>query len=183
MVYADRRVEERRTPAAELTPQARHSDRIVETLEEELQVSRHAIVAVARHSDGLPEAIEIQEQPEGDANRIELRRVESYTTLLIEPSRPPSKGGNNRALHSHRLTIGGEHYSFLALGARKWVFASDLVTFDFVTTREGYRNIQHWTLRTFDKNGKAVTRGVRGRKPKLRTAMARVPGSRREFRS
>src|SRR5680860_1048998 len=45
---------------AELTPKSRHSDPAVQALEEELQVSRHALVAVARHPDGLPEAIEIE---------------------------------------------------------------------------------------------------------------------------
>ena len=167
---------------AELPRDSRASDPAVQALEGELQVSRHAIVAVARHPDGLPEAIEIQEPPTGEAGRIELQPIENYTTVLIEPSRPPSKGGNTRALHRHRLTIGGEHYSFLALGTRKWVFATDRVSFDFVTTPEGYRNIQSWTLRAFDKNGKAVTRGIRGTKPKLRTAATRMPGSRREFR-
>lgn len=168
---------------AELPDTSRSSDKAVQDLEGELQVSRHAIVAVARHPSGLPEAIEIQEPPSGEAGRIELQPVENYTTWLIEPSRPPSKGGNTRALHSHRLTIGGEHYSFLALGTRKWVFAEDKVSFDFVITSEGYRNIQSWSIRTFDNSGKGVTRGIRGSKPKLRTAVARVPGSRREFRS
>lgn len=168
---------------AELPSTARAADAAVQELERELQVSRHAIAAVAHHRDGLPQAIEIQEPPTGEAGRIELQPVEAYTTWLVEPSRPPSKGGNTRALHRHRLTIGGEYYSFLALGSRKWVFATDRVSFDYVTTAEGYRNIQSWTLRAFDKNGKAVSRGIRGGKPKLRTAVARMPGSRREFRS
>lgn len=168
---------------AELPPTVGAADMTVQELERDLQVSKHAIVAVARHPGGLPAALEVQEPPSGEAGRIEMQPIEAYATWLIEPSRPPSKGGNSRALHSHRLTIGGEHYSFLALGTRRWVFADDKVSFDFVTTPEGYRNIQSWTIRTFDKNGKAVLRGIRGRKPTLRAAAARMPGSRRESRS
>lgn len=163
-----------------LPPTSAPGDIAVQELEAELQVFRHAIVAVARHPDGLPAAVSIQEPPQGEAGRITLRPIENYTTILAEPGRPPSKGGNTRALHSHRLTIDGEHYSFLALGSRKWVFASDVVSFDYVLTPEGYRNIIKHSLRAFDKNGKAVVRGDRGSKPTLRTAPTRLPGSRRE---
>lgn len=167
----------------ELPATARASEDAVQALEAQLQVSRHAIVAVARHRDGFPDAIKIQESPQGEAGRVELRPFEAYTTVLIEPGRPPSKGGNTRALHSHRLTIDGEHYSLLALGTKRWVFKTDVVSFDFITATEGYRNILKQSLRTFDKNGKAVPRGDRGAKSKLRTAQARAPGSRREWRS
>lgn len=165
---------------AALPPTTRSGDMAVQELEGELQVSRHAIAAVARNPDGLPQAIQVQEPPEGEEGRISLRPIENYTTILAEPGRPPSKGGNTRALHSHRLTVDGEHYSFLALGSRKWIFASDVVSFDYVLTPEGYRNIIKHSLRAFDKNGKAVVRGDRGSKPTLRTAPARLPGSRRE---
>lgn len=168
---------------AALPPTSRSGDAAVQELEGELQVSRHAIAAVARHPEGLPEAIEVQEPPEGDEGRIAPRPVESYSTALIEPNRPPSKGGNTRALHSHRLTIDGVSYSFLALGKRKWVFEGDTVSFDFIVTPDGYRNILKHSLRAFDRNGKAVKRGDRGSKAKLRTAPARLPGSRREWRS
>ncbi|WP_411839809.1 hypothetical protein [Paracoccus sp. ME4] len=163
-----------------LPPTSAPGDIAVQELEGELQVSRHAIVAVARHPEGLPAAVSIQEPPQGEAGRITLRPVENYTTFLAEPGRAPSKGGNTRALHSHRLTIDGQHYGFLALGKGKWVYAADVVSFNYVLTPGGYRNIIKHSLRAFDRNGKAVVRGDRGTKPTLRTAPARLPGSRRE---
>lgn len=165
-----------------IDPNAKHSDQSVQALEGELQVSRHAILAVAKHPEALPKAFITKEIPPGSAERIELERCESYYTKLKEPYRPPSRGGNTRALHRHQLTISGEHYSFLARGSRKWVFASDRVSFTYTTTPEGYKNIIPETLRTFDKNGTAVIRGDRSKKPTLRTAATRTPVSRREDR-
>ena len=48
--------------------------------------------------------------------------VSNYKIFLAEPSRPPSKGGNTRAWHQHFLEVGGQSYSFLALGAKKWIY-------------------------------------------------------------
>lgn len=119
-----------------------------------------------------------------DANggRTENAPHQSYATFLNEPSRPPSRGGNTRAWHSHVLTIDGERYSFFALGARKWVYATDTISFDWHwdATRK-YRNILVETINVWDKNGKPVVRGLRGSKPR-RTAEARLPVSRREAR-
>lgn len=116
-------------------------------------------------------------------NHIERATVEDYKAFLFEPSRPPSKGGNTSALHRHRFRIDGETYSFLARGSRRWVFAGDVVSFDWTFDATGtYRNVKTETLETWDKNGKFVERGDRRKKQKLRTATSRMPASRREQR-
>lgn len=167
---------------AEVPASASHTDPKVQALEAELQVSRHAIAAVARHPDGLPALFEVEPEPEGESGKIELQEVEAYSTFLLEPSRPPSKGGNTRALHSHRITIAGTHYYFKALGTRRWVFSGDRVTFSFTISASGYNQVSRASLRCFSKTGAAVVRGDRGYKTQLRTAATRMPGSRREFR-
>ena len=89
--------------------------------------------------------------------------------------RPPSRGGNTRAWHQHVLTIGGEKYSFLALGARKWAFRKDLVTFDWNwDASESYRNVDPDSLEAFDPKGNFVVRGIRGKK-KWRTPKPGCP--------
>ena len=107
--------------------------------------------------------------------------IDSYYTGLREPHRPPSRGGNTRALHAHYLVVAGETYSFLALGSRRWVFKRDRVSFDF-EVKGAYKNIDAGTIRTVDGKGRVVVRGYRGFKPKLRTAQTRLPVSRREAR-
>lgn len=113
--------------------------------------------------------------------RIENSEVELYVSSLREPYRPPSRGGNTRALHAHYLTIGGETYSFLALGTKKWVFKHDRVSFEY-EVKGPYRNILKDTLSTLDAKGREVQRGERDFKPMLRTAETRLPVSRREAR-
>lgn len=113
--------------------------------------------------------------------RIDNKKITEYELFLRENSRPPSKGGNTRALHSHVLQIEGEKYSFLALGSQQWVFKSDTVSFDF-EINGGYKNIVKESLVTLDGKGHTVLRGNRGSKPKLRTAVTRLPASRREQR-
>lgn len=112
--------------------------------------------------------------------RIEKTQIENYQSFPKEKHRPPSKGGNTRAWYQHVLTIGGEKYSFLALGSKKWVFKGDLVSFDWDwnETRK-YRNIHEDTVQTWDSNGKEVVRGERGTKP-WRSADTRLPVSSRE---
>jgi len=112
---------------------------------------------------------------------IRNRQIEAYRTYLKEPYRPPSKGGNTRALHSHVLVIDGQNYSFLALGSQRWVFKSDTVSFTFEASN-GYNNIATETLTTLAPNGQSIVRGNREYKAKLRTAVSRMPGSRREQR-
>lgn len=107
-------------------------------------------------------------------------KIESYSTFLVEKYRPPSKGGNTRALHSHVLTIDNEKYSFLALGTKQWIFKSDTVSFEFELKGQ-YKNIKKETITTLDKAGNEIIRGNRGFKKKLRTAETRMPVSRREM--
>lgn len=114
--------------------------------------------------------------------RVEKATVEHYAAFLKDKYRPPSRGGNTRAWHQHRLKIAGETYAFLALGAKKWVHAGDQVSFEWDWDASGkYRNIHSASIRTWDKAGNEVVRGERGSKP-WRTAPARYPGSRREQR-
>jgi len=113
--------------------------------------------------------------------RVEGKKFDDYQKYLREEHRPPSRGGNTKALHSHVLTIDGEKYSFLAHGACQWAFKSDTVSFDYVITKGKWRNILSETFVARDKDGEPV---LRGRKPpkKRRTAPPRMPGSRRERR-
>ena len=112
--------------------------------------------------------------------QVEKAKFEVYKAFLKDKTRPPSRGGNTRAWHQHCLTIGGEVYSFLALGSKQWVFKDDTVSFEWDWDNTGkYRNIKSETIQTWDKNGQLVVRGERGTKP-WRTADTRLPCSRRE---
>jgi len=114
--------------------------------------------------------------------KVEKAVVDKYTAFLKDKHRPPSRGGNTRAWHQHSLIIGGERYSFLALGAKRWVYAGDTVTFEWDwDPTQRWRNVKPETVQAFDKNGKPVERGIRGGKP-WRRAETRLPVSRREWR-
>ena len=113
------------------------------------------------------------------ANSVIKKKITSYDKYLTEKSRPPSKGGNGKARHSHVITIEGERYSFIAFDSKQWVFKTDTVSFEY-EVNDGYKNIIPETIVTTDKDGKPVVRGNRGYKKKLRTADTRLPGSRRE---
>ncbi len=114
---------------------------------------------------------------------VDRSAISDYRTGLCEPSRPPSKGGNTAALHGHSIKIGDTWYSFLALGAQKWVFASDTVAFDWAWDASGkYRNIIKESIRTLGKNGVPVVRGNRGSKPTLRRAQTLLPVRRSEWK-
>ena len=102
--------------------------------------------------------------------RIERKQVQHYGAYLKDKHRPPSRGGNTKAWHQHVLTIDGEKYSFLALGARKWAFLKDIVTFDWNLDSSGaYRNVDPDTFEALDQHGNYVARGNRDKK-KWRTA-------------
>lgn len=104
---------------------------------------------------------------------------------LKEPSRPPSKGGNTAALHRHAFRIGENWYSFLAAGAKKWIFKGDRVEFRYyqITKHgESYNNVIPESIRTVDKNGAPVTRGGGFYTKKIRVSGNRLPVSRREAR-
>jgi hypothetical protein len=113
---------------------------------------------------------------------VENADHEGYFAVLKDKSRPPSNGGNTTAMHRHRINVGGKWYSWLAAGSKKWVFVGDRVSFQYVVTPEGYRNVLVDTLRTVDKDGNPVIRGNRKRTAKRRTAQARLPGRRREWK-
>ena len=104
--------------------------------------------------------------------KIENKKITEYKLFLQENSRPPSKGGNTGALHSHTLEIEGEKYSFLALGSQQWVFKSDTVSFEY-EVKEAYKNIAKETIMTLDRMGQPVVRGNRGFKTQLRSAYRR----------
>lgn len=119
---------------------------------------------------------------ESEVFRVEDVTPDDYGAILKDKSRPPSRGGNTRAWHQHVLTIAGERYSFLALGAGKWVFAGDTVSFEWSwDASRRYRNVDPDSIRVRDKTGKAVVRGDRGRK-KWRTAETRLPARRSEWK-
>lgn len=113
--------------------------------------------------------------------KIENKHFEKYGLFLVEKHRPPSRGGNTSALHSHALTIDGERYSFLALGSQQWAYKPDTVSFDY-EIKDGYKNIVVETFVAISKSGSPIVRGNRGFKPTLRTADSRMPASRREQR-
>jgi hypothetical protein len=164
-------------------PGSTHRGPAVQALEAELQVSRYAVACVASNPDEAIIPWKVVEQEEsGDRIRQVWTGVEEYQTSLHEEYRPPSRGGNASALHVHRLKIGGEWYSFFARGSKKWVYAGDRVSFDYVIRDQRYRNVIRSTIATVDKQGKAVVRGDRRSKVKLRSASSRLPGSRRERR-
>lgn len=114
--------------------------------------------------------------------KLENVQFEKYEKFLKEKSRPPSRGGNTNALHSHVLTIGGEKYSFLSPGSQQWAFKSDSVSFEY-EVNAGYKNIIRETFAVKNKAGEPIVRGNHGVKPKLRTADSRLPASKREQRS
>jgi|ERR1043165_3752101 hypothetical protein len=116
------------------------------------------------------------------SGRVENAIVAEYGAFLIEQYRPPSRGGNTSAMHQHSLLIDGQRYTFLARGAKKWVYKADRVTFDWRLAKDKYRNIDVATLKTTDKNGVPVVRGDRRSKQTWRTAPPRMPASRREQR-
>ncbi|BBV41350.1 hypothetical protein [Citrobacter portucalensis] len=115
------------------------------------------------------------------SNKVKDAKIEEYFTVLKEKSRPPSKGGNTKALHAHYIKIDGMLYSFLAFGSKQWIFKTDRVSFEFEMNGE-YRNILRESIITIDSNGEVVIRGLRGFSKKLRTADTRLPASRRECR-
>ena len=117
-----------------------------------------------------------------DGGSLENVQPSSYQAFLNEPHRPPSRGGNTGAWHAHVLVVDGQKYSFLALGARKWAYVGDTVSFAWKwDASRKYRNIDPGSVTVRDKSGTIVVRGLRGTKPR-RTAQARMPASRREMR-
>jgi hypothetical protein len=113
--------------------------------------------------------------------KIKNAKIEEYKILLQEKYRPPSKGGNTGALHSHMIIINKIRYSFLAFGSQQWIFKKDTVSFEY-KINDVYNNIIANTIQTINEKGESIIRGNRGEK-KMRTADARMPVSRREMKS
>ena len=114
-----------------------------------------------------------------DTFEIKDAEIEDYRTSLQEHSRPPSRGGNKKALHRHALIINGEEYSFFVNGRLQWVHKGDRVSFRYKVKGQ-YRNILPETIQTVDSKGHQVVRGMRGITKKMRTVSARLPARRRE---
>lgn len=112
---------------------------------------------------------------------VSNRNFSDYTKILTEKGRPPSRGGNSKARHTHIITIDGERYSFIAFGSKQWIYKTDTVSFDY-EVNNGYNNILSDSITTLDKNGKIVIRGDRTLTKRLRTANTRLPGSKRAQR-
>ncbi|EPA6637425.1 TPA: hypothetical protein ACXIGT_001315 [Serratia marcescens] len=72
--------------------------------------------------------------------KVSSKKISEYQKYLIEKSRPPSRGGNGKALHSHVVIIDGVKYSFLANDSKQWVFKSDTVSFEY-KIENGFNNI------------------------------------------
>jgi hypothetical protein len=109
-------------------------------------------------------------------------KIEKYTKILLEKTRPPSRGGNTNALHMHIITIKNIEFSFTAVGATQWVFKNDTLSFEYKHNGT-HKNIIWDSIKCTDKNGNSVVRGNRANRDKIRTADARMPMSRREMRS
>jgi len=113
--------------------------------------------------------------------KVEKQSFEEYGVYLQDKYRPPSRGGNKRAWHSHVITVGGERYSFLAPWGGKFVYKGETVSFDWAWDEtKQYRNIDRATVVAWSKSGEPVIRGDRGDK-KWRTADTRMPVRRSEW--
>jgi hypothetical protein len=113
--------------------------------------------------------------------RIEKSGFNAYNAYLAEPSRPPSQGGNTRALHRHVIIIGGDKYSFFAPWSGKFAHKGELISFDWDWDRTGtFRNIDTGSFEAFTRDGVRQVRGDRGDKNR-RSASARPPGRRSEW--
>lgn len=99
---------------------------------------------------------------------VERKKISSYKMFLKENYRPPSRGGNTNALHSHVIEVDGEKYSFLALGSQQWIYKNDIVSFEY-KVENNYKNIVNASIVTTDKKGQEISRGNRGFKQQLRS--------------
>lgn len=149
-----------------------HDNKKIPPLVEKYQIYKHAISYITKTSEDdlvvfqdLPE----QTDTEGELGIVNGANVTKYQTFLIEAYRPPSRGGNTKALHRHQMLIDENWYSFCALGSKKFVFKTDTVKFEYVKTPEGYLNVRKNTIVTKDAKGKMVHRGDRRFKKQLRS--------------
>jgi hypothetical protein len=111
--------------------------------------------------------------------------VEGYYTKLMESRRSSSKGGNTKALRKHSILIEGEEYSFLAIGNAKFVYEGETISFRYRIKKIGekeYNNVDKHSVISKNSDGKEFVRGNRDYKQTLRTAIQRMPASKREQR-
>lgn len=165
-------LEQRDTIRRELPPGTHYSDKeIITPFVEKYKVHRYAIYYIARSSEDKLEVLEALPDlanEKGAFHKISAASVDDYKTILEEAYRPPSRGGNTKALHKHKMLIDEEWYSFFALGAKKFVFKKDTVEFNYIITEKGYRNVIKNTIATNDAKGNLISRGNRGFKKQLR---------------
>ncbi len=146
---------------------------IIDPIVAEYNVGKHAIAKIARTPEEELVTISMMpEQSKQEGVEAEIIGVtpDEYTSILFEHSRPPSRGGNTSALHLHRMKIDGEWYTFFSRGSKKLVFKNDTVSFRYILTPEGYRNVIKHTIVTHDAKGARQYRGDRRYKKTLRTA-------------
>lgn len=176
---------ERDAIRAEISPGVETKDPRVMEIVKQVNVWAYAVAHVANTAEADLKVID--ERPlsvwEGKTIlRQENVTASDYAAFLFEPGRPPSKGGNTTALHQHAFFVDGVRYSFFARGSRMCVYKGDTVSFDYHVTEDGYHNVLPRSIVTRDAKGKTVIRGDRRHKAVLRTAPAKMPGSRRERR-
>lgn len=97
-------------------------------------------------------------------------KISEYRTRPVERTKPGS-GDSAKILHSHTIVVGGEEYTFLAKGHRKWAFKTDTISFDYnskMLNGKTYNNIVKSSLVTYNKEGEEVIRGDRSYKKVLR---------------
>ena len=179
-------LEDRTTIRAEAAGVHRSSDPEIMTLVARYNVWGWAIAHITATDEDDLVILEKKPLHKWEGKTVERReavRIDDYKTFLFEFSRPPSKGGNTTALHTHTIWIGDEKFSFFARGARKFIFKGDAVCFDFIRTEDGYSNILSHTVICRDASGKVVLRGDRRTKLKLRTSPTRLPSSQRDARA
>lgn len=153
-----------------------HSDPRIVPVVEKYNVNKYAISYITNTKDIDIEVLDVLHDladSKGKLGFVNGATVAAYNTKLVEFYRPPSRGGNTKALHKHLMLIEGQWYSFFALGSKKFVFKNDTVKFEYLSTEEGYRNVKKQTIVTKDEKGKLVYRGNRGFKKQLRTTPSR----------
>jgi hypothetical protein len=177
--------EERAQIRAEVSPGATVKDSSVVQMVPRVNIWAYAVACVANTPEEDLAVIDARPLSVWEGKTI-LRKenvsVSDYAAFLFEPGRPPSKGGNTTALHTHAFFVDGARYSFFARGSRMFVYKGDTVSFDYHVTDDGYHNVLPRSIVTRDAKGKTVIRGDRRHKAKLRTAPTKMPGSRRERR-
>ena len=170
---------------AAVAPGADRSDPRIAPLVSRYNVWAYAIVYVVNTAEADMQLVDARPLAILDGKTVQRREnvtVTDYRAFLFEPGRPPSKGGNTSALHQHAFFVDGVRYSFFARGSRMFIYQGDTVSFDYHVTPEGYHNVIKRSIVTRDAKGKTVIRGDRRNKTVLRTAPARMPGSRRDRR-